>query len=175
MTVKFVAFLSILVAAAVWDLHEKRVPNRLTLVALAAGIIFGVVQEAGWPVGAMAGAGVAFVATLPLFFLGAIGGGDAKLLIGVGAFLGPAGLVSAAVYAGVLGGAMSLFEATRRGVILPLLVRAGDLVLYMVTFGRQGRRQALGRSPGVTIPYALAIAAGALVAWFLPILGGGPR
>jgi prepilin peptidase CpaA len=175
MALKFPVFLAILVAAAVTDLRQNRIPNRLTLVAFVSGILFGVVQEAGWPGAAVAGAGLALLVTMPLFLLGAIGGGDAKLLAAIGAFLGPAGLVSAALYAGVLGGFMSLAQMARRGVVLPVLLRMKNRVFHAITLGRRGERDVLGGPAAVTIPYGIALAAGALVAWFLPILDGVPR
>lgn len=173
MALKFLAFLVVLVAAAAWDLRQSRIPNRLILAALAMGVLFGFVQEPGWA-GAVTGAALALMVSLPLFAAGAIGGGDGKLLMVVGAFLGPIGFISAALYAGVLGGVLVALVAVRRGTILPLLHRVVNLLVYGITLGRRGERHELGSADAVTIPYGLAISAGALVAWFLPILSGGP-
>lgn len=170
---KLTTFVAILVAAAVSDVRRNLIPNRLTVPALILGLAFGVVQGS-WGA-ALAGAGVAMLVALPLFFVRAIGGGDGKLFMGIGAFLGPVGLVSAAVYAGVAGGVMALAEAQRQGKVLSLLTRAWNLSVYWVTLGRYGNRADAGSQDSVTIPYGLALAAGALAAWFLPILEGGLR
>ena len=171
LALKLPIFLAILVAAAVSDARRNLIPNRVTSTALLLGLAFGLLQGALWAT--LAGAGLGLLVTLPLFALGAIGGGDGKLLMGIGAFLGPAGLVSAAIYAGIAGGFMALLEAGRRGKILPLLSRMWNLVVFLLTFGRHGENSVKGNPESITIPYGLALAAGAVAAWFLPILDGG--
>lgn len=173
MALKLPVFFAILVAAAVMDVRRNLIPNRVTLTCLGLGLGFGLLQ--GSLGAALAGAALAMLVAVPLFAVRAIGGGDGKLFMGIGAFLGPMGLVSAAVYTGIAGGAMALVEATRHGKILPVLSRAWNLFLFFITLGRFGRRDGGVGSDSVTIPYGLALAAGALAAWFLPILEGGPR
>jgi prepilin peptidase CpaA len=171
LALKLPTFLAILFAAAVWDARRNLIPNRVTSTALILGIGFGLLQ--GAPMAPLAGAGLGLLATFPLFALGAIGGGDGKLLMGIGAFLGPVGLVSAAIYAGLAGGLLALVEATRRGKILPLLRRVWNLFVFLMTFGRQGENSSKGNPESVTIPYGLALATGGVAAWFLPILEAG--
>jgi len=172
LVLKLPSFLAILVAAAVWDARRNVIPNRVTSTALVLGMAFGLSQGAF--LAALAGAGLGLLVTWPLFALGAIGGGDGKLLMGIGAFLGPVGLLSAAIYAGLAGGLMALAAAARKGKILPLLKRMWNLVVFLLTFGRHGENSSKGNPESVTIPYGLALAAGAVAAWFLPILEAGP-
>ena len=89
------AFVAILVAAAVLDLRTGRIPNKLTLGGLVAGLLlraFGGIEPLAHGV---LGAGLALLIALPFFAVRALGGGDAKLLIVVGAFMGEGRLVGA--------------------------------------------------------------------------------
>jgi prepilin peptidase CpaA len=172
-TIKFVAFLALLLVAASWDIKERRIPNTVTVTGLGAALLVGSFLEGGFPRFALAGAGIGLLVTFPLFALGAIGAGDAKFFTAVGAFLGPAALLPAALYGGLAGGVLAMIGAVRRGVILPVLLGTKNLVVYLFTLGRHGERLALD-SPGVAkIPYGVAIAAGALASWFFPFLPGG--
>ncbi len=130
--------------------------------------------EAGFPLTAVAGAGLALAVTFPLVALGGIGAGDAKLLTAVGAFVGPAGLFSVALYAALAGGLLAIGNTVRRGAFLGVVVNMKNLLVYWLTLGRHGVRIGLD-SPGArSVPYGLAIAAGALVAWFYPVSLGAP-
>ena len=172
-TLKFVAFLALLAIAASWDIRERRIPNKVTVSGLLLALLLGVVVEGGLPGLALAGAGLALLVSFPLFALGAIGAGDAKFFTAIGAFLGPAALLPAALYGGLAGGVLALAGAVRRGVILPVLLGTKDLLINLLTLGRHGERLALD-SPGIAkIPYGVAIAAGALASWFFPYLPGG--
>ena len=85
-----------LVAAAVWDLSRRRVPNLLNLAILAAGL--GARAAAGGlPAltdGAL-GAALGLAVLLPPFAARWIGAGDVKLVAAIGAWLGPSGVLVA--------------------------------------------------------------------------------
>jgi prepilin peptidase CpaA len=160
--------------AVVTDVRERRIPNRLTLSGGLLGILLGAVAAGGFPVASLVGAVTALIVAFPFFALGGLGAGDAKLLAMVGTFVGPAGLLSVVLYGGVAGGLLALGSSLRRGTLIPLLFRTRDLFVYMATFGRRGIRWTLDDPGAEAVPYGVAIAAGALGAWFFPIALAGP-
>jgi prepilin peptidase CpaA len=161
------ALVAILVVAAVIDLRERRIPNALTVGALMIALALRGSIGAGAVVDGLLGAVLALVLLLPLFALGGVGGGDAKLLVAVGAFLGRSDFFVALLAIAVAGGVLALAYAARRGVILPALLNTKGLLLYVFTLGRSGERTTLATQGAVSIPYGLAIAAGTLFAlWY---------
>jgi hypothetical protein len=68
---------------------------------------------------------------------------------------------------------LAVLSTIRRGVILPVLLATQNLLLFWVTLGRRGERSALGAPGAHSVPYGVAIAAGAVVGWFFPIELGG--
>lgn len=171
MTATFAVLVVLLAVATATDLRHRRIPNALTAAGILVGLGLGLAQ--GQLAGSFLGLGAALAIGFPLFALGALGGGDAKLLGAVGALLGPTSLVSALLYAGLAGGAMALLQAIRRGTIVPLLMRTLDLGLWAITWGRRGMRLSLDAPGAVSVPYGAAIAVGTLAAWFFPLLPGG--
>ena len=156
-----------LLTTAAWtDLRSRRIPNWLTLVILILGLALRAVDGVS-PLGqGVLGASLGLVLAVILFSLGAVGGGDGKLLIGVGAFLGFDRYIGALLLIAVLGGLLGLAEAVRRGVILPAALNAAGMIRRWVTFGRSGKARTLESEGAVTVPYGLAIAAGTIVWWF---------
>ena len=171
-TLRLLVMLAFLVVAVIPDVRHRRIPNMVTVPGALAGLALAAFEEGGFPAAGLIGALVALVVGFPLFAIGALGAGDAKLLAMVGTFVGPGGLLSVIVYGGVAGGLLAIASAGRRGVILPLLLSAKELVVYLVTFGRRGTRRTLDTPGAETVPYGLAIAVGALVAWFIPLSVG---
>jgi prepilin peptidase CpaA len=121
----------------------------------------------------LAGAGISFALALPLFLVGGLGGGDLKLLTAFGAFLGPDRLLLAFVTMAFVGGGLALVEMIRRRAVVQTF---RNIVLLFMTLGRGSWSAWKGggastwltiHSPGaVTVPYAIAISAGAVLAWF---------
>ena len=156
-----------LVGLAAWvDLRSRRIPNWLTLGVLVSGLALRAVDGLTSLGQGVLGAGLGLAIAVVLFGLGAMGGGDGKLLIGVGAFLGHERYVGALLLIGVLGGLLGLVEAVRRGVILPSALNAAGLIRRWATLGRSGEARTLESPGAVTVPYGLAIALGSVLWWF---------
>jgi prepilin peptidase CpaA len=145
---------------AALDLRFRRIPNWLTGTALLAGLICNaLLHGVDGVLIALAGAALGLALLLPFYALRAMGGGDVKLLAGVGALVGPQMLVSVAVYGGVVGGLMSLAVLLLRGRLVYAVQQA--VVLRTVP-----------APSGLKAPYGVAIAAGVLLTLVLPgVLG----
>jgi prepilin peptidase CpaA len=166
------ALVAVMSLALGWDVRTRRIPNAITVSGFVVALGLRAPMGMSALVGGMAGAGFALLLSLPLFALGGLGGGDAKLLVAAGAFLGPQGLATAALAAAVLGGLMAVATMVRRRVWLPVLLSCRDLLLNLVTLGRAGDRPSLDSPGAVKIPYGVAISLGTLLAWFVPLLEG---
>jgi prepilin peptidase CpaA len=163
--------LVVVLAVATWsDVRTRRIPNVLTLSAFVFALVVRSVAGLDVLADGLLGAGLALCLLLPLFAMGGVGGGDAKLLTAVGAFLGVHGLLVALLATAIAGGVLALVFAVRRGVILPVLLNTGGLMKYVFTLGRAGERVQLQVPGTLSVPYGAAIAAGACFAlWY----GGG--
>lgn len=168
-------------AGSVWfDLRERRLPNALTVGALALALVLRVPIGLGALVDGLLGALIGLGLALPFFLVGGLGGGDVKLLAAVGAFLGPRDIWFALLVMALVGAVMAIAVIVRHRA---LGRTAANLRTIIVTFGRRtftGWKGAESEAPvtleteGVlTVPYGVAIAAGALVSWF--VYGANPE
>ena len=150
-----------LALAVAWDLKTQRIPNVLTAPLGVGGLVFHLTTT-GLPglkssaLGLAMGLGIFIVP----FLLGGMGGGDVKLLAGLGAWLGPKSILIAALYTGVAGGLLALGTIVASGGKKFNFTQTiyEDLVCFMTLRG--GEPVAARSGPG--IPYSLAIAAGTL-------------
>jgi prepilin peptidase CpaA len=102
--------------AAAEDLRSRRIRNWLTLTlavsGLAQSVLFGAVSTPG---ASVSGLVVGFALPFALFALGALGGGDVKLLAGIGAWLGPMAALQVFCLEAVIGAVMVLTQALAQG------------------------------------------------------------
>ena len=161
------AALTILLVAAAWsDYRSRRIPNALTMSGLAVALVLRGFAGPEAIMDGLVGALLAFVLTLPLLMLGVMGGGDAKLLMAIGGFMGPRHFLWAGALIAIIGGMMAVIDAGRRGALLPVLFNCGEIMKHWATFGRRGANRSFSSVGALTIPYGIAIAAGALLWWF---------
>lgn len=98
-TVDLLLALALLVACYT-DLDRGLIPNAVTLPLVAAGVMLHALD--GEPAIGLLGMGIGFAVHYTLWFLGVVKGGDAKLMIGVGAVIGWQGLIEATLWEFVL-------------------------------------------------------------------------
>jgi prepilin peptidase CpaA len=171
-SLQLLALATLLGVAVYTDLRWRLIPNKVTVPGLLVGLILSGVSQGGLPLSALAGVIFALVIAIPFMALGALGGGDAKLLAAVGAFVGPGGLLSVALYGALAGGVLALGGALRRRALIPVLRRSLRLFVYLISLGRHGERIGLDTPDAHSVPYGVAIAAGALATWFFPLTLG---
>ncbi|HZK83030.1 MAG TPA: A24 family peptidase, partial [Humisphaera sp.] len=105
--------LVMLALAAIGDLRERRIRNWLTVAIMLTGLARSFAPAHGVaPGGAILGMLTGFGITFILFAMGAIGGGDVKLMAGVGAWLGPAATLGVFALEAIIGMAIVLIQAT---------------------------------------------------------------
>ena len=149
--------------AVVCDLRRRRIPNVLSGAVFVAGLAIS-----GYHGGASAtlsGLGAAVLLLVALYkpcHAGGIGGGDVKLAAAVGAWIGLSHLIWFALATAVAGGIV----AAVCYVLAPRATRA-DVRANLVLAGLHGElppEATSHRKTQVSVPYALAISAGAAVA-----------
>lgn len=169
MNLQFLALLAMLSLGVFADLKDRRIPNKVTVSGLMVGLGIGAFLEGGFPLEALSGAALALLLSFTIHALGGFGAGDAKFLTAIGAFVGPGGILSVLIYGALAGGVLALADALWRGAILGVLVNAKNLVLYWITRARAGHRMNLNSPQSSSLPYGVAIAAGAVLAWIFPL------
>jgi prepilin peptidase CpaA len=130
---KFVPLLALLATAAATDLRARRIPNWLTFSMGIAGVLqsfssIGTVSPLASALGLAAGFGLTFV----LFALGALGGGDVKLMAGVGAWVGPAPVVAVFAITALIGMMIVLVQASLQGRLRKLLTNTTVLTVNLI-------------------------------------------
>ncbi len=161
-----VVLVGVLCAAAWWDIRARRVPNQLTVAGLAAAFVLRAPLGFDAVLHGLTGFAVALGVAVLFYVLGAVGGGDAKLLGVVGAFLGIGPLPGALAYIVLLGAGMAIVAMARRGLLPLLFFNTMDLFRSKRLVAREGGVRTLEAPGAQTIPYAVPIAAGTLLWWF---------
>jgi prepilin peptidase CpaA len=164
----FAGFLVMLGLAALKDLRERRIPNRLTAGLALLYPVYVLVSPlpVAWP-GATLLAGAVFLVGLGLFARQLIGGGDVKLIAALSLWAGPEHFVWFMLITTLTGGALSLISLwyrRRAGVIEAHLAALGLATIGGLSGTASGapRSAATAVSDPATLPYGVAIAAGGI-------------
>lgn len=152
--------------AAVYDLRYRRIPNWLVVAGLILGFALNAalfhltgLRQAGL------GSALAFAVYFPLFVLRAMGGGDVKLMLAIGALVGPLNWFILFLLAAVLGGVLAVVLLLTRGGMLQAL---HNIVTILTELGHF--RAPYHADPALdaahpratTLPHAISIGLGAV-------------
>jgi len=165
--VQIALFGVLLGVAAAWDIGRRRIPNGLT-VGIA---VFGLVAQvsgagAAGALSGLAAAAIAGALLWPAWASGALGGGDLKLAVAAGVWVGLSRLLPFAMASGIAAGVIAVvcYLASSREA-------RGAMRANLVHAVRGLRIEAPLRSGGgrVSLPAGVAVAVGAL---FAVVMGG---
>ncbi len=151
------------VAAAYADVQTRRIPRELTMAGLALGLVFHAVT--GGFMNALIAAVLAFTIGLALFSIGAIGGGDVKLIAALGAMLGLfqwGRAMEVAIFAAAV---MAIIEVVRHGAFMQTVHNIGSIcrTLYQTRF-RGHPVLNVGNAATLRSPFGVAAAIGTIIA-----------
>jgi prepilin peptidase CpaA len=167
--------LLMLVWAAVVDLRERKIRNWLTFSMLFAGVVqsllpfshVGILQS-------LAGFAVGFAIPFVLFVLGAVGGGDVKLLAAVGAWVGPVASFKISCLQAIIGMLIVLGQAAWQGRLFKLGRNSAMLAVNLIHLDQVGLEHATltgqaCRSVDRPLPFAVPVLVAVVV---LALVGG---
>jgi prepilin peptidase CpaA len=98
------------------DLRTRKIPNWLNLSGLILGVGFNISLSASQGLKtALLGLGLAALIYLPLYLIRAMGAGDVKFMVAIGAISGPENWLTLFLMSAVLGGIASLCLVAVRG------------------------------------------------------------
>jgi len=151
---------------SVTDIRERRIPNLITGPAIAAGLMLHTIYGGWLGLGDAALAGLIGGGIFLIFFLsGGMGAGDVKLMTAVGCITGLVPLLLVMVSTAMAGSVFALVVSIHHGSLRTTLCNVAALLQH---HGRHGLIPHpdlnLSNVRTLRLPYALAIAAGCLIA-----------
>ena len=153
------------IAAAVYDLRWHKIPRGFNLIGFVAGLLFHAIY--GRLLDAVQCALVAFALGMILYSVGAIGGGDVKLMTALGAMMGLYPWLHAMLIAIFVAAAMALVQVIRRGVWRQTLSNMGEIVMNLGRRGLEAHPVINVKNPAmIRSPFGVAAAIGVLAAVF---------
>ncbi|WML57198.1 prepilin peptidase [Neobacillus sp. PS2-9] len=155
----------LLIICVITDLKESKIYNAVLFPFLIIAWVFHIITG-GWHglTEALLGTAVGLGILLIPYLLGGMGAGDVKLLAVIGGIKGISFVLMASIYMALAGGIMAiLFLFYRKGLL--------KRVIYLLHGLRHGIRLPLledSNSMKTTLPYGVAIAAGAIYQAYFP-------
>jgi prepilin peptidase CpaA len=167
-TIAGAVYTGLVLYAAFRDLRTRLIPNRIVLVLTVCGFGFSI-ATAPLLSGLMRGGGglmTGLLCWLPFYMVGWVGAGDVKLFSASGVWLGATRTMEAAVVAAIAGAALALTYVVwnyglRRAIETAWFAASAPATLAGSADSGQSSR---------SLPYGVALAAGALVGAWMPDL-----
>jgi prepilin peptidase CpaA len=160
---------------SVHDVRERRIPNRVTGPAIAAGLALHTFAGGWHGLGDSALAGLIAGAVFLIFcIVGGMGAGDVKLMTAVGCIAGLAPLPLLLIAVAVAGALFAIAVSIRHGRLRETLRNVGALLEH---HGHNGFRPHpdlnLKNQRTLRLPFALPVAAGCLFSFCVLTWGAG--
>jgi prepilin peptidase CpaA len=168
LTIASALLLAVISVAIIYtDIRDRRIPNKLVLVALISGLavntFFGGLSGLLLSLG---GFSLAFALTLLLHLFGTLGAGDVKLFGAIGSIVGISLVLPTLLVVAIVGGALAVCKM--------VYTRTAGITLLNIAHFFVGRLSGMGAPHFAaaddrrrTIPYGVAICVGSLVSLFV--------
>lgn len=149
--------------AAYTDYRAGKIHNWLTFPALAAGLAIALYCGFDFFLASLAGVGVAAAIFIPLFFMGVMGAGDAKLVMALATVLGARGALELAAASVIVGGVAALVLLVRHRRVGAFAREIRKFLRSVFVPGLAVQWPKLDRS--IQAPFGIAIVAGFILVW----------
>jgi prepilin peptidase CpaA len=124
-----IVLLLLVLTAGIYDIKYRRIPNWLVATGLLLGVILNTfLFEWTGLKASLLGIGFAFIIYFPLYLLRGMGAGDVKLMMAVGALVGPASWFAIFIVTGILGGVIAVVLLLARGRLRKTFWNVGFLL-----------------------------------------------
>lgn len=174
----FAPLVALLTWAAVEDWRTRRIRNWLTLALAVTGLVqsFTPAGTVG-PLDSLLGLALGFALMLGMFLIGAVRGGDVKLMAGAGAWLGWKGILLLFVLEKVAGLAIVLAQCAATGRLGRLARNTRVLAVELLNVRHLGAAHVAEtgrtfRSIDRPLPYAVPVLVATVVVLYLFTQGG---
>ena len=165
-----VLLLVAVIAAAITDMHWRRIPNWLTVSAVVLGLVLNTLNAYPSPMEglwlAAKGFALAFSLNLIMYVLRLTGAGDVKLMAAIGALVGCSDFVGIFLLNAIIGGVLGLVLVLAKGRARQTLWNVGYLASEMMQWRVPylNREQLDINNPkALTLPRAVPICLGVMV------------
>ncbi len=163
---------TLIIVCIITDLKSRRIYNLILIPFLIAGLSAAYLNNT-WTglLEGIKGFTAGLILLLIPFIKGGLGGGDVKLLAVTGSIMGPAFVFNTFIYGALAGGVMSVillifhrrFRCTLTLLLAKLTTKLFGYSPFMVDAVNHEQIKTL------SIPYSLAIGAGAFISYYLTI------
>jgi prepilin peptidase CpaA len=173
-----VPMVMLLIVAAAQDMRHRKIRNWLTLSLVLGGITQSMTaSHTVEPMQSLMGIAVGFTLTFVLFALGALGGGDVKLMAGVGAWVGPVVALQVFMLASIAGMIIVLVQCAWNGRLRMLFRNSALLAVNLVHTADLGVHHVSEtgkscRSVDRPLPYAVPVLIAVVFAITMTLYGG---
>jgi len=160
----YIGAVMVALAGAFSDVRSARIPNELTYSAIIAAIVLRTVLLGSSGLKSC-GIGILVAGSFfaVLFVLGAMGGGDLKMMTAIGAWVGGTHIFTVLIAIGLAGGVLAIASAIFHKNSIQTVRNAARLIAYRFTSGLQPHPEMNVQAHGSRrIPFGLAIAMGTL-------------
>jgi prepilin peptidase CpaA len=159
----FITVVMLVFLAVFSDLRWRRIPNCLTLPAIALGFFLNFLGNS-WNglIFAFLGLLVGMCLLMLPYLLGGMGGGDVKFMGALGAILGSYSVLNVFLYATLVGGAIAIVVAIANKKLIDTFKRLWLLLKCIFLFRAPLAGAGLFKK-SIAIPYGLAIGAGTVI------------
>ena len=160
--------------AALYDLRSHRIPNWITLPAIAFGLLLHLLLGGWWQLLSSAAAAAFCLFVFVIFYVaGGMGAGDVKLMTAMGSLFGLSMVGWLLIMTALAGGVMALGVAIYRGRLSSTLGNVGSILAHHGTRGLVPHPELnLGNAQNLRLPYGIAIFAGTVLSLCLCIAHG---
>jgi len=162
-----ILFIPMALLITYWDVRYRRIPNQLVLLTFIGGLALNTIFAGSHGLLiSLGGFALAFGLMFILHAFGTMGAGDVKLFAAIGAINGFSLVLPTLVVVALTGGVFAIFKMIYSRRTVTTLIGVSQ-VFYGLLPGQRVPRIEVPTDRTYTLPYAVPICFGSLIAFFL--------